>query len=356
MYKPPQPNLSVRLLVGAALAAGSIGIACGAVRLTETGSSLLYPLFNLWVSAYTQKHSDVRINTIATGSGTGIAQAIQGIVAMGASEAYLSDALMKKYPQMLNIPVAISSQMINYRVPEAQGQHLKLSGPVLAGIYKGKIRYWDNKRIQSLNSGINLPHKPIVPIHRADGSGDTFMFTQFLSKTDADWRQKISYGTTVSWPKVAGAIGATGNSGVISAASHNPYSVAYVGISYKQQTAKKDLGEARIKNKAGNYVLPNPRTVTAAAAHRVSKTPKGERISLVYAPGAQSYPIINYEYVLVKAQQRDAQIAKELKSFLIWAVSKNGGNSRRYLAQVRLIPLPPKVRRLTLEQIHKISS
>lgn len=350
--KKSRHRLPKQMLVGAALAASSVGIAFGATNLTETGSSLLYPLFNLWVPAYTKNNPDVQINTAATGSGTGIAQSTQGIVQMGSSDAYLSGAQMKKHPDMLNIPVAISSQMVNYNVPEANGDHLKLSAPVLASIYNGKIRYWDNKKIESMNGGMDLPHKRIVPIHRADGSGDTFLFTQFLSKAANNW--KAGYGTTVSWPNVQGEIGATGNSGMVTALSNNPYSVAYIGVSYKNQTDKAELGEAKLKNKAGNYVLPNADTVPAAAAHMVPKTPKSERISLLFAPGKQSYPIINYEYVLVKSDQPNADTAKQLKDFMTWAVSEDGGNSMEYLKQVHFMPLPAKARQLTMDQIDKI--
>ncbi|MGB7755968.1 MAG: phosphate ABC transporter substrate-binding protein PstS [Salinisphaera sp.] len=344
---------SIRAIAGAALAVSSIGVAFGATTLTETGSSLLYPLFNLWVPAYTSQHSDVQINTAATGSGTGIAQSTQGIVQMGSSDAYLSGAQMKKHPNMLNIPVAISSQMVNYNVPGDNDKNLKLSGPVLAAIYSGKIRYWDNKKIEAMNAGVDLPHKAIVPLHRADGSGDTFLFTQFLHKS-AGHSWTPGYGTTVSWPNVQGAIGATGNSGMVTALQNNPYAIAYIGVSYKDQTDKAGLGEAKLKNKSGNYVLPTTETVPAAAARMVPKTPKSERISLIFAPGKKSYPIINYEYVLVQANQSDADTAKKLKSFLTWAVSEDGGNSMQYLKPVNFMPLPAKARKLTMNQIDKI--
>lgn len=353
-FKFSRSKLPARIVAGATVAVASIGVAFGATHLTETGSSLLYPLFNLWVPAYTKNHPDVRIDTAATGSGTGIAQSTKGIVQMGASDAYLSNALMKKHEDMLNIPVAISSQMVNYNVPGANDKHLKLSGPVLAGIYEGKIRYWNNKKIESMNMGVKLPHKRIVPIHRADGSGDTFLFTQFLSKSAHGWVRKVGYGTTVSWPNVQGAIGATGNSGMVTALSNNPYGIAYIGVSYKDQTDKAKLGEAKLKNRSGNYVLPTEKTVPAAAGKMVPKTPSDERISLIFAPGRQSYPIINYEYVLVKANQPDAETAKTLKSFLTWAVDKNGGNDMKYLSQVHFMPLPPKARELTKKQIDKI--
>ena len=348
-------SLRARLvLAGATLLLGTAGVAWGSSSLVETGSSLLYPLFNLWVPAYTKQHSDVDINTAATGSGTGIAQSTKGIAQFGASDAYLSDALMQKYPGMLNIPVAISSQMVNYNVPGLNGKHLKLSGPVLAGIYEGKVKYWDARAVARLNPGVQLPHRQIIPIHRADGSGDTFLFTQFLSKSTRSWQPKVGYGTTVSWPHVPGSVGATGNSGMVTALSNNPYGIAYIGVSYKAQTDKAGLGEARLRNRAGNFVLPNKQTVPAAAAGMVPKTPKDERISLIFAPGRNAYPIINYEYVIVHSKQPSAEQAKEMKNFLNWAVSKNGGNHMQFLEPVHFMPLPAKARGLTLHQIDQI--
>ena len=344
------------LAIGAAMTISAPAVFAATTTMVETGSSLVYPLFNIWVPVYTEANPGVRINTSATGSGTGIAQSTQGIAQFGASDAYLSDALMKKYPGMLNIPVAISSQMINYNVPGENNKHLKFSGPVLADIYEGKIEYWDNAKLKSMNPGVSLPHKAIVPIHRADGSGDSFLFTQFLSKSDTQWSKSIGYGTTVSWPAVPGGIGATGNDGMVTALSNNPYSIAYVGISYRHKTENAQLGEAKLKNRAGNFVMIDKNTVPAAAAAMVPKTPKDERVSMIYAPGKDSYPIINYEYVIVHAKQPSAEMAAAMKKFLNWAVDDKGGNSLKYLNQVHFLPLPAPARKLTQDQIAKIHS
>ncbi|MDE2270926.1 MAG: phosphate ABC transporter substrate-binding protein PstS [Xanthomonadaceae bacterium] len=348
----PSRKLRTVLLAAALVVAGSATAAT--THLIETGSSLLYPLFNLWVPAWTANHPEVRIDTASTGSGTGIAQSIEGIAQFGASDAYLSDVQMKRNPGMLNIPVAISSQMINYNVPGLNDKHIKLDGPVIAGMYDGSIRYWDDARVKALNPGLALPHKTVVAVHRADGSGDTFMFTQFLSFSTPAWNQKVAYGTTVSWPSVPGAIGATGNPGMVTALANTPYSIAYVGVSFKNETDKAKLGEAMLKNRAGKFVLINARTVPAAAAAMVPKTPKDQRISMVYAPGEESYPIINYEYVIVKSVQPNAEAAKQMRDFLTWAVSPDGGNAPKFLDQVHFLPLPASARALTLAQIKEI--
>lgn len=181
-------------LLRAGAAALAITAAVGAVQakadttsvpLVETGSSLLYPLFNLWVPAYTASHPGADITTTSTGSGAGIAQSLKGLVNIGASDAYLSDSMVKAHSNMLSIPLAIASQAINYNLPGIT--NLKLSGPILAGIYTGKITKWNDPAIAAANPGVTLPDHVIIPIHRLDGSGDTFIFTQYLSDSDASW-------------------------------------------------------------------------------------------------------------------------------------------------------------------------
>ena len=323
-------------------------------RLLETGSSLLYPLFNLWVPVYTKSHPGVQITTESTGSGTGISEAISGIAQIGASDAYMSNPLVRMHPTMLNIPLAISSQMINYNVPGLNGMHLKLSGPVLAAMYSGRVLFWDDPMIARLNPGVRLPHKQIVLVHRTDGSGDTFIFTQFLAFSTPSWSNSLHYGTTVNWPQVPGAIGSNGNPGMVSSAKSVPYSVAYIGISYRAQSGQAGLHEAKLVNRDGRAVLDSPATVAAAVTAMASKTPPDERLSLVFAPGANSYPIVNYEYAIVKQQQASPQVANELKAFLKWATSPTGGNTPAMLAAASFQGLPAAVRAMSEKQIDTI--
>ena len=330
------------------------GMAAESGHLLETGSSLLYPLFNLWVPVYTKAHSGMQITTQSTGSGTGISQAVSGVAQIGASDAYLSNALMKQHPDMLNIPLAISSQMVNYNIPGLNGDHLKLSGPVLSGIYDGHITKWNDPAIARLNPGVKLPGNTIVPIHRTDGSGDTFIFSQYLSDSTPSWAKSVSYGTTISWPAVSGGLGAEGNPGMVNALKQTPFSIAYIGISFKGATDDAKMGEAMLANRAGKFVMATTKTVQAAAASMVAKTPKDERISLIFAAGPQAYPIINYEYAIVKADQANAQTAQDAKAFLHWAIEGNGGNAPGFMKQVSFVPLPPSVRKLSDANIDKI--
>jgi phosphate transport system substrate-binding protein len=344
---------AVAAVAAAALLVGGAAYAAQ-IRLLETGSSLLYPLFNLWVPSYQKTNPGVQITTQSTGSGTGISEAISGIAQIGASDAYLSDAQMKINPGMLNIPMAISSQMVNYNIPGLNDQHLKLSGPVLAGIYQGKINQWDDPAIAKINPGVKLPHNAIVPVHRTDGSGDTFIFTQYLSFSTPDWSNSLGYGTTISWPAVQGGIGAVGNPGMVNASKGTPYSIAYIGISFKSATDSAGLGEAALQNRDGKFVLANDTTVSAAVNEMSAKTPTDERASLIFAPGAQSYPIINYEYAIIKAKQPNAETAKALREFLSWAINPKQGAAPHYMQSVGFVALPDSIVKLSQKQIQKI--
>lgn len=347
--------VSILFLAAAGVLIGiSPAYAQGNVTILETGSSLLYPLFNLWVPAYTRSHPNVRITTQSTGSGTGISQAIAGIAQIGASDAYMSDALVRMRPDMLNIPLAISIQMVNYNLPGLNGRHLNLSGPVLAGIYQGKIRKWDNPEIAKLNPGVRLPNHNIVPVHRTDGSGDTFIFTQYLSFSDPAWGNSLSYGTTISWPAAPGGLGAIGNPGMVNAVRNTPYSIAYIGSSYRDAIENDRLGIAALKNREGHFVLPTAGTAASAAAVMVAKTPGNERVSLIFAPGANSYPIINYEYAIVNRRQSSAGAAATLRNFLTWAISDAGGNAPHFMGKVHFVALPSSVAKLSAAQIAEI--
>jgi phosphate transport system substrate-binding protein len=320
-----------------------------ATTLVETGSSLLYPLFNLWVPDFTAA-TGIQLTTTSTGSGAGISQAIKGLVQIGASDAYMSDALVTKNPTMLSIPLAISAQAINYNLPGVA--KLNLSGPILAGIYSGKITKWNDKAIAKANPGVALPDHVIIPVHRLDGSGDTFIFSQYLAASDAGWAKTYKFGTTVSWSPIPGEIGAKGNAGMLAAAAANPYSVAYIGVSYASKVEAAGLGTAALKNESGVFVLPTPANIAQAADSVVTTTPPDERISMIFAPGTLAYPIVNYEYAIVNSTQPDAATAAGLQSFLSWAITS--GNDDKYLSKVHFLALPTAIQILSKTQIAKI--
>jgi phosphate transport system substrate-binding protein len=287
---PPTANRRAVAVAGV-LALGLLTLPAAAARagelnLTETGSSLLYPLFNVWVTEYTRTHPGIHITTASTGSGAGIEQAVSGAVQIGASDAYMSDAQARKSPQIINVPMAISALTVNYNLPGLNGTHLKLDGPTLAGIFTGKVRSWDDKSIAALNPDVKLPHNDIIPVRRSDGSGDTFVFTQYLTFSTQSWEDKLGYGTTIAWPAVAGGLSADGNLGVLQTIQKTPYSISYIGVSFHSEIAEAGIGTALLKSYSGEFLLPSPDTVAAAAASLSPRTPPDERLTLVNAPGA----------------------------------------------------------------------
>jgi len=321
--------------------------------LTETGSTLLLPLLHAWAGAYQQQFPQVRISTGGTGSGTGIKDASAGTVDIGASDAYLSSGDLVKNPALLNIPLAVAAQQVDYNLPELKaGVHLRLTGAVLAQMYQGTIRTWNNPAISKLNPGITLPPARVVPLHRSDSSGDTFLFTSYLSTHDPAWNRAIGYGTTVAWPAGPGRRGQHGNSGMVAGCQATPGCVAYVGISYLSAALADGLGEAQLANALGQYELPTPASVSAAVAAFVSATPANETISMVNGPAPGGYPIVNYEYAIVRSRQPGRTQARDIQAFLHWAVTT--GNSAQYLGAGSFQPLPRAVVTLSDQQIATI--
>ena len=237
----PAVILSAAAALGATASFATVASAAtkGAVEkpnkgtITETGSTLMYPCEPL-APGYSTTYPSVAIQTAGTGSGTGITDASNGTADIGASDAYLSPAEVQATPALLNIPQAISAQLVVYNVPGVTA-HLKLSGGILAEIYQGKITTWNDAAIAAVNPGVTLPSTPIVTLHRSDSSGDTFLFSSFLSATSPSWKSSIGFNTTVPWPNAPGALAENGNSGMVAGCKATVGCVAYVGISYLTQ-------------------------------------------------------------------------------------------------------------------------
>jgi phosphate transport system substrate-binding protein len=326
----------------------------GRQTLSETGSTLLYQLMRYWVTAYQGQYQNVSITTGGTGSGKGISAASAGAVNIGASDAYLSSGDLVQNPTLLNIPLAISAQQVNYHVPGlSQGVHLKLNGSVLAQMYEGKITAWNDPAIRRLNPGVALPGTPVVPLHRSDPSGDTFLFSSYLSTQSPYWDSTYGYGTTVAWPNVPLSAAAKGNDGMVAACKNTVGCVAYIGISFENEAQNDGLGEAQLANTLGQWELPSSASIGTAVASFVSFTPTSETISMVDGPASGGYPIVNYEYAIVSANQRSAATARDIKAFLHWIITT--GNSEQFLGKVQFQPLPPSIVQLCYAQIAKIS-
>ncbi|MBV9450016.1 MAG: phosphate ABC transporter substrate-binding protein PstS [Streptosporangiaceae bacterium] len=321
--------------------------------ITEAGSGLLDPLAVAWATAYHQQFADVTVTTASVGSGKGIALATAGKIDIGASDAYLSSGDLVKNQNLLNVPLAISAQTIIYNLPGmSQGSHVQLNGTVLAGIYDGTITTWNDPAIASLNQGLHLPDIKIVPIHRSDSSGDTFLFTSYLSTQDPNWNDAIGYGTTAAWPQVPRAKGANGSVNTMNDCEHTPGCVAYNGISYLSKALAGRLGEAALANSAGRYTLPTASAIRDSVGSFVSITPPNETISMIEGPSATGYPIINYEYAVVSTRQPNATKASMIRAFLKWVITT--GNDASYVDRVGFQPLPAAVVSLGEAQIAEI--
>jgi phosphate transport system substrate-binding protein len=363
-----RPAVAAALRMGVAALVG-LTVACGtsnavttarlasepAGTITETGSGLLYPLAQTWAAAYHRQFPGVTVTTASTGSGQGIAMASAGQADIGASDAYLSSGDLVKNGTLLNIPLAISAQTVIYNLPAlSQHSHVDLNGTVLAGIYDGTITSWDDPAIARLNPGLHLPAMTIVPVHRSDSSGDTFLFTSYLSTQDPQWNDTIGYGTTAAWPRVPGARAANGSVATMEACESTPGCIAYNGISYLSRALAGGLGEAALANSAGRFTLPTAGAIQDSVGSFVSITPPGETISMIDGPSADGYPIVNYEYAVVSTTQPDVAKAGAIRAFLKWVITT--GNATSYLDTVGFQPLPGALVSLGEEQIAEIGS
>jgi phosphate transport system substrate-binding protein len=324
----------------------------GSVTLSETGSTLMFPLFGSWQTAYSTAVPTVTITSGGTGSGTGIADASTGTVTIGASDAYLSPSDISQNPGLINIPLTVAAVMVNYNVPGVS-KPLDLNGKVLAKIYDGKITNWNDPAIAALNPGVKLPSLKIVTVHRADSSGSTFLFTSYLNAQDpADW-PSADVDTTVTWPKAPGALAETGSGGMVTGCGSTKGCIAYIGISYLAKTQAAKLGAASLANKAGKYTQATNATINAALSSFSGSTPASGSQSLINTSAAGGYPIINYEYAVVKKAQSSAAVAAALKAFLKWTVTT--GSSATYLSAVGFVPLPSNVQTIAETEISSIS-
>jgi phosphate transport system substrate-binding protein len=352
------------IALSTALLAAPLAARADDLTLKETGSTLILPVFQAWAQDYAKTHPGVTITTEGSGSAKGIAAAIDGSAQIGTSDAFMSSEQASAHPGILNIAMAISAQTINYNLPGVT-QALKLDGPALAGIYLGKIRSWNDPALAKLNPGVTLPDHAIVPVHRAEGSGDTFVFTQYLSfTTEGDlpdgfftqsdnWSRSPGFGTTIDWPVVEGAQTATTNQGVVDLLAKVPYSIGYVGVSLEDKISAAKLGTAMMRSHSGQFLLPTEESETAAAASLTPRTPSNERLSLINAPGENCYPLINYEYAIIQARQKDPATADALRRFLSWA-SVPDDNNQKILAANHFIPLPAHTFAVTSDQIQQI--
>lgn len=306
------------------------------LTLNGAGATFPYPLISKWSSEYNKINPNTQINYQSVGSGAGIKQITAKTVDFGASDAPLTEQEYTNVSGILQIPESIGAVVVAYNLPGVQNG-IKLSGDAIADIYLGKITKWNDPRITSLNPGIQFPAKDIIVAHRSDGSGTTFVFTDYLSAVSPDWKSKVGKGKSVNWPT---GLGGKGNEGVAGLLSQNPYSIGYIELAYAKL---QNIPYAYIKNKAGKFIEPMLETTANAAAGAVPTLPAGDAswssVSIVNAPGDNSYPIGSFTYLLVYKNQADPTKGKALAQFLWWAVH----DGQSYSSDLQYVPLPNAV-------------
>ena len=303
----------------------------GSVDLTGAGATFPYPLYSKWFADYATAKG-VRINYQSIGSGGGIRQFSEGTVDFGASDSPMKDdEIAKAKGPVLHIPTVLGAIAITYNLPELSAP-LKLTGDVLADVFLGKIKKWNDPRLAASNPGVKLPGSDILVVHRSDGSGTTFVFTDYLAAVSPAWVAGPGRGKEVPWPV---GLGGKGNEGVAGQVKQTPGAIGYVELAYAKQNR---LAFAAIRNSAGQFVLPSPAGMTSAAAAVAKALPANTdyRISIVNAPDAASYPISSFTWILAYAQQADSVKGRKLVDFLRWALTEG----EKQAASLDYAPLP----------------
>jgi len=308
----------------------------GQTTLNGAGATFPYPIYSKWFSDYHKLHSDVEINYQSIGSGGGIRQVTEGTVEFGASDMPMTDdqlkeAATKLKTNVLNIPTVLGADVPAYNVPGVKGE-LKFTPAMLAGIFLGTITNWNDKSISAANPGVTFPNQDIIVVHRSDGSGTTFIWTDYLSKVSPEWKSQVGSGTSVKWPR---GLGGKGNEGVAGSIRQLAGSIGYVELIYAVQN---NIPYGSVKNAAGDFIKASLGSVTAAAAS-APKMPPDFRVSITNAPGKDAYPISSFTWLLIPAQSKDAAKGKILADFLNWMVT----DGQKMTNALSYAPLPDNV-------------
>jgi len=315
-----------------------------AETLNGAGATFPYPMYSKWFNEYHNAHSDIEINYQSIGSGGGIRQVLAGTVDFGASDGPMSDEQLEQAKtKILHIPTVLGAVVPAYNVPGVTGE-LKFTPDVLAGIFIGKITSWSDPAIAKANPGVKFPNQDIIVAHRSDGSGTTFIFTDYLSKVSSDWQNQVGKGTSVKWPK---GLGGKGNEGVAGMIRQIPGSIGYIELIYAVQNK---IPYGQVKNASGNFVKASLDSVTAAAAS-MKNMPADFRVSITNAPGKDSYPISSFTWLLIPVKAKDAAKGKIIVDFLNWMLD----DGQKMAANLTYAPLPESVVskvKVAVKQIH----
>jgi len=305
------------------------------VSLTGSGSSFVDPFMQKIASEYHKAHPEIKINYTQKGSGTGIKELSDKVTDFGATDAPMTDAQLKAASggEMIHIPLVMGAVVPIYNVPGVN-QPLVFSGPVLADIFRGKIQAWNDPAITKLNPGVRLPDADITVVHRADGSGTTYVFSEYLSKVSPEFAKSPGAGTALSWP-AENKVGSKGNPGVAATVQKTPGTIGYVELIY---ALSNKIPYGSVKNSSGEFVKASLDSVTSAAAS-VKTMPADFRVSITNAPGKDAYPIASFTWLLIPSQSKDAAKGKIINDFLNWMVD----DGQKMTADLTYAPLPPNV-------------
>ena len=315
------------------------------LRLQGAGATFPNPIYQKWFSEYNKLNTNLKFDYQSIGSGAGIRQISERTVDFGGSDAPMKDENLKAAKgEILHIPTVLGADVITYNLPGLSAE-LKLTPETIAGIFLGTIKKWNDAQITESNPGVNLPAANITVIHRSDGSGTTFVFTDYLSKVSPEWKEKVGADVSVNWPVGEGA---KGNEGVTGRVKQSPNTIGYVELIYAEQNK---LPYTSVRNAAGEFVRPALESITAAAASIAGQMPSDLRVSITNPPGPNAYPIASFTYLLVYKEQQDQAKGKALVDFLWWAIHDGEQMAKAML----YAPLPEEVVKKAEEKINSMT-
>ncbi|MEW6086832.1 MAG: phosphate ABC transporter substrate-binding protein PstS [bacterium] len=322
-----------------------------AVRLlliNGAGATFPYPIYSKWFYEYAKIDETVNFNYQSIGSGGGIRQITEKTVDFGATDGPMTDEQLNKAGgEMFHIPMVAGAVVLTYNLPDVRANNhspLRFSPDVVADIFMGKIKKWNDQKIARDNPGVNLPDKKIVVVHRSDGSGTTYIFVDYLSEISGVWKSKVGKGTSINWPV---GLGGKGNEGVTGLVKQTPGSIGYVELAY---AVKNKLPYGDIKNSAGNFITPSLESVTRALDAKVDTMPSDFRVSLVNPPGKDAYPVAGLTWILVYKNQNDKAKGEKIVRFLNWAVT----DGQKYAPELLYAPLPDSLVKKIEKKISEI--
>lgn len=338
-------NIQRTLLAAALMAAGAFG---QPIMINGTGATFPYPMYSKWFDVYHKKYPNIQINYNSLGSGAGVQQVTAGTVDFGASDGPMTDAELKAFRDkngygVLHFPTVMGANVPAYKLPGVT-QQLNFTGEALANIFLGKIIKWNDPALVQANPGVNLPNKNIVVVHRSDGSGTTFVWTDYLSKVSPEWKSKVGAAKSVNWPV---GLGGKGNEGVAGQIENTPNSIGYIELTYAMQNK---IQYGKVKNAAGVFLSADLAGVTAAAAGALKEMPDDFRVSITNAPGKGSYPISTFTWLLVPEKIKDPAKKKVITDFLKWMLTEG----QTQTAALVYAPLPKAVVTKEIKAIAKI--